>query len=294
MVDHFYRPALKVDSLLEDPMLDAFIRNYKNLRFGWESAQKLAWHALPCPGILSGEDDWIYRAYLYNIDPQRYADNDIQSAIMLLHPKMRGTRRAIDAMLIIRDIDVRRIAMQMGFRASVIAAYEKLFFNVLDRKNDADYIRDIVYPETRLVEWFDKYASSEDLGRIMMRAGYNNGLDYVLYVAGFNSNLLQNLTMNDLPGNMESLIMANGFVMAKSGWLNQYTNAVGVRSATNLIAAAKQNGDTAQVDPITNGHTLGNALFAELNKLKDTQYRNQREYAKKMEAAFVTVEVAKA
>jgi hypothetical protein len=88
---------------------------------------------------------------------------------------------------------------------------------------------------------------------------------------------------------MEAMIMANGFVMAKSGWLNQYTNAVGIRNATNLIAAAKQSGDTGQNDPLTSAGSLGSALMTELNKIRDIQYREQLAYSKKHERAITVV-----
>jgi hypothetical protein len=38
-----------------------------------------------------------------------------------------------------------------------VIAYEKLFFNVLDRKKDHSYIASVVYPEGRLVEAAEDY-----------------------------------------------------------------------------------------------------------------------------------------
>ena len=36
--------------------------------------------------------------------------------------------------------------------------------------------------------------------------------------------------------------MANGYLLARNGWLNQRANAVGLHNARNILQAAKQGG----------------------------------------------------
>jgi hypothetical protein len=75
---------------------------------------------------------------------------------------------------------------------------------------------------------------------------------------------------------LEALFMANGYVAARFGWLNQ-SDAKGLMDAKALIAAAKHGGqDTEEHNPVS---TAGAAIYDELRAVaritRQTQARNR-------------------
>jgi hypothetical protein len=156
---------------------------------------------------------------------------------------MSRDNEAIRALLVSEDIDYKYISRRTSLSEDTIKAYERLFFNIVDRKQDHMFIKNVVYPDGRMVEMFDDYLKNEDLGKILLRTGYNNGAEHVLHFAGFKSGLVHSLANgNDMPSQLEALFMANGYLLARNGWLNQRANAVGLHNARNILQAAKQGG----------------------------------------------------
>jgi hypothetical protein len=104
----------------------------------------------------------------------------------------------------------------------------------------------------------------------------------VLHFAGFRSGLLNNLSSGtSTPGQLESLFMANGYLLAKNGWLNQRSHAVGLHNARNIMQAAKQGGaEEAKPSPFSGGisdilnnemmQTLQTDAYSRLQKTQDS------------------------
>ena len=262
-VNH-YQDAIEKDFDRVD--VDKFVQSYVDLAIGWRAAKQLAILDHPFPAFIEGADDWIYRGYLYCVNPQRSKCTHISEALALASSRMKSTREVLNSMLVQDRYSYQDIERDTAIHKDTIAAYEKLFFNVVDRHLDHMFIRNVVYPNGRFVEMYDNYLENEELGKILLRVGYNNGRSDVLHFAGFKSGLLGSLANSDMPQKLESIIMTNGYILARNGWANQREHAVGLSSARNLIAAAKQGGETSQQ---TSSFTpYGEALITELIKVK--------------------------
>lgn len=220
-----------------------FIIAYKDLSLGWKSAQLLSNSDISFPCFLQGDDLWLFKAYLYCIDSKKFFNRAVAEARGLASNHMSRDNETIRALLISDDVNYKYIARRTSLNEDTVKAYERLFFNIVDRKQDYMFIKNVVYPDGRMVEMFDDYLKNEDLGKILMRTGYNNGADHVLHFAGFKSGLVHSLANgNDMPAQLESLFMANGYLLARNGWINQRANAVGLHNARNILQAAKQGG----------------------------------------------------
>lgn len=243
-----------------------FVLAYKDLSLGWKSARLLARCDTPFPCFLHGEDLWLFKAYLHCLDSKKFFNRAVAEARGLASNQMRRDNETINALLISDDVDYKYISNRTALAIDTIKAYEKLFFNIQDRKADYMFIKNVVYPDGRMVEMFDDYLKNEDLGKILLRTGYNNGAEHVLHFAGFKSGLMQDLASgNSMPGQLEALFMANGYLLARNGWINQRANAVGLHNARNILQASKQGGVEEQksspfdsVAGILNGELLNN------------------------------------
>jgi hypothetical protein len=72
--------------------------------------------------------------------------------------------------------------------------------------------------------------------------------------------------------------MANGYLLARNGWLNQRANAVGLHNARNILQAAKQGGVEEQkpspftgVADILSSEMLNNLQVDATVRLQKTQ-----------------------
>jgi hypothetical protein len=254
-----------------------FIIAYKDLSLGWKSAQLLSNSDISFPCFLQGDDLWIFKAYLYCIDSKKFFNRAVAESRGLASNHMSRDNETIRALLISDDVDYKYIARKTSLSEDTVKAYERLFFNIVDRKQDYMFIKNVVYPDGRMVEMFDDYLKNEDLGKILMRTGYNNGAEHVLHFAGFKSGLVHSLANgNDMPAQLESLFMANGYLLARNGWINQRANAVGLHNARNILQASKQGGvEEQKPSPFTG---VADILSAEmLNNLQvDASVRLQK------------------
>jgi hypothetical protein len=256
-----------------------FIVAYKDLSLGWKSAQLLANSDISFPCFLQGDDLWVFKAYLYCIDSKKFFNRSVAEARGLASNHMSRDNEAIKALLISDDIDYKYISRRTSLSEDTVKAYERLFFNIVDRKQDHMFIKNVVYPDGRMVEMFDDYLKNEDLGKILLRTGYNNGAEHVLHFAGFKSGLVHSLAnRNDMPAQLEALFMANGYLLARNGWLNQRANAVGLHNARNILQAAKQGGVEEQkpspftgVADILSSEMLNNLQVDATVRLQKTQ-----------------------
>jgi hypothetical protein len=217
------------------------------------------------PVVLTGDDQWIFRTYLKLKGRQ---EDDVVSRTLALGLDRRFRREAelLSALLMTEGATPGTVAHCLGVDRDVVACYEKLFWNVLDRQSDMAFIRNVVYPDGRMVEMFDEYLRNESLGNILLRAGFNNGVDDVLFLAGANRiDLIKSIAAGDnVAKKLEALFMANGYVAARNGWLNQ-ADARGLMDAKALLAAAKQGGfEQEETNPM---HGAGAALYQELRNM---------------------------
>jgi hypothetical protein len=249
-----------------------FLAAYMDPGFGWKAAQTLARHHQPFPCTNEGKDDVVFRAYLYNCSTT-YRDQVIQETVQLTDPRMRLIRETIEALLLVEDATVQKVSEQMNIRPEVISAYEKLFFNALDRKADEAYIADIVYPHSRLVELYSDYLDNEPFGALLKRAARNNGAWDVLYFAGYTGGLLHAMKGPEIIPQFEAILMTNGLIQARNGWLNQQTGSVGLHQARSVLTATKISGqDTTAKSPMS---ALGDTIVSEIQAVKGDLQRRQ-------------------
>jgi hypothetical protein len=260
-----YQTGLQTD--VHDSEIEKFAVAYTDLGIGWKVAKRLAELELPFPCFIEGDDLWLRSAYLYCLNLDLYGCPFIREARYFASDSKYAD--PLNGLLLSENLTYESIAADFNVPAKTIAAYEKLFFNVMDRHLDHLYIRGVVYPQGRLVEMYENYLENEEFGNILKRVGFNNGREDVLHFAGFRSGLLNSLSGQNMPVKLEGIIMANGYLLAKNGWANQREHATGLTSARNLIAAAKHGGQEQQQESAF--VTFGHVLDAELVNMKSVE-----------------------
>lgn len=221
--------------------------------FGWHYTRILAKYGLPFPGALQGEEEVLYRAYLYHCNEIVYNDQAIMESLSLMTGEMTSQRAALESLLLCEDADLESAANHLCIHVKVVQVFEKLFFNVRDRLRDARYIMSVVYPRGRVVELLSGYVQNSPLRQLMHRAGYNNGPEDVLYLSGVSNSLVTNMAAAQSTSALEGMIMSHGYMMARNGMLNQVDDAQGLIQANRLLAAGKVGGeDTAGQSEMNN------------------------------------------
>lgn len=258
----YFREILSYTSKVNS--VNKFLCAYKDLAFGYHIVKSLILDNIEFPAEVIDEDV-LYRTYL--LEKYDAYDEIIVYAMALTHPGNKTMEDAVKA-AIISDESYYSIGKAYGMPSEVIEAYEQLFFNVRDRKNEALFIANLVYPDTRLVELSENYFKTEDKGRIIMRSAYNNGLGDASYFIGLkNMNNLINSGLNsvDSASQLEAAIMVNGLFLARNGALNAKTS--GINQAKGILIAAKQGGqDTSNTDTEGIG-TLGDTAMGFLQDM---------------------------
>lgn len=248
-----------------------YAKCHKNLQFGWDFAEAMCnKENATFPAILHGDDLYVWRAYNFL---KGHDDPVISSVLALTLEENKMLADQIKALLVTEDITIPFISERLGIPAETIAAFEKLFFNVLDRKEDHAFLAQIIYPEGRLVEAAEDYIERTDISDILLRAGFNNGAEHILYAMGLNNNPYGRKDVQDIATQLDRTFLSDGCLFAAMGWANQKRNARPILNArASLVAGKMGKGDAA-----SNGLptiTPGEILMTELNTLS----------AKKLEA----------
>lgn len=259
-------PAVETQGLtMPDGMCIAhYLHCYRNLRFGWDFCSALVRNNQIMPGIIDGDDMILWRAYQFM---QGVPDAVVAGALALTAPTMENTANQMHALLIHPSMSFEEVARKMNMPVETVVCYEKLFFNVVDRRADAKFIAQVVYPRTRLIEMFENYMHNESLSNLLLRAGYNNGPEDVAYFAGLSDSPFSGLSSTEAAGKLESAIMANGFMMARSGFINQAQNAIGIMHSRQVLQAAKAGGE--QTATTSNFQTIGSSIMEQILMAED-------------------------
>lgn len=215
---------------------------HANLRFGWDFAATLVNEKIPFPSILHGDDYYVWRAYNYLKGGE---DPVIEAAVSFELPQRSNLRNQIRALLVCDKVDCDFVASQLHLNRDAVIAYEKLFFNILDRKKDRAFIASVVYPEGRLTEAFESYIEKTGIGELMMRAGFIKGARHVLYAAGLGKNPYAGKNAAEGASTLDSMFMADGCFYASYGFMHQTKNAMPIVNARLSMQASKMgNNDT--------------------------------------------------
>lgn len=255
----------------------AYAKYYSKLDFGHYFVNKLLESGKRVPAWLPEEDfRWLQGFYEFELG---YDVEYMIEVLCLLEPEMSTQRCVMEAMLLDQDSSFASIARHTGWDENVIRGYERLFFNIRDRFGDHIFISKVAYPDTRIVETYSEYLENEDISNLMRRIGHNNGAIDVAHMAGIKSSLMYQMTEDSAAQKLENTIMANGFILARNGWLHS-RNSEAVRSARMLIAAAKQgNEDIGETDPFVKASEV---LMGELTKAKKKEAMEALPYQKQI------------
>lgn len=247
------------------PEIDRFLIAYKDLSFGYHFVRSLVKEGVNIPPDVFEPE--ILDFYWY--ERSGHSSPSLIHALSLHHPSNQFMENAVQALLL-SDASLQDIAKTAGISYEVLRYYEQLFFNVRDRRDESLFIASVVYPEHRLVETMEGYIRDVDAGSFLKRAAFNNGLDDAAYFVGLrveDIDAANSSNAREMASRLESSIMANGYYLARNGFLNQ-RSAQGLNAARGLIIAAKQGGeDSAELDTFGAG-SLGDALVEELQKVK--------------------------
>lgn len=252
--------------------IERFVRCYRDLSFGHHYVRAFieTGKVLP-PDVHERELIDLYW-FLKRGEPS----TEIVHALSLDHPANRMLAKNLQAFLI-TGATPRVISKKVGIPADVIRTYEQLFFNVRDRQDEALLIANIVYPESRVVEFKEGYLKDVDPATLILRAGYNNGLDDAAYFAGLRIESVESLkdaSAKELANRLESAIMANGYFLARNGFLSQRSSH-GVSAARGLLVAAKQSGMEQGDDDDYGATSLGDAMMQELQRVKGGEMQSR-------------------
>lgn len=236
---------------------------HKNLQFGWDFAKDMAESILPFPAFLEGDDLYVWRAYQYLKGAE---DPVIAGAVAITSEGNKNLRNQIHALLVSEDVDHEFVSARLSISLEVIKAYEKLFFNVLDRKADHAFIAGVVYPEGRMVEAMENYLETTGFGDLMMRAGLTNGKDFVLYAGGVGKHPFASLDAAEGAARMDKQFMIDGCFYALSGWQHQRRNAMPILNARLSMQASKMGNKQEMAGEVIDVH-LSDTLREEIEQI---------------------------
>lgn len=260
-----------------EPDLASFVVHYKDLGVAWYLAGEFARQRRGIPLHCLGSTKWLFRAHAYCCGTK---DKVIAHARALgTEPALREEAAVLQSMIIAPDAEIHRISRKLGIEADVIHAYEQLFFNVFDRQAEFMYMRNIVYPNGRMVEMFDNYIENETPANLLLRAGFNHGMDEVLNMAGITRGNL--FTGGDgasvLAGMLESVFMNNGLMMARAGFVNQASHVEGLKLAAKILTATKASGVAADTSSPISNKDPNDPLIAQVMQFAKTDRRKRAE-----------------
>ncbi len=276
--------------------IERFLARYRKTNFGWYIAQQYARHGMPFPVPLYKRDLWVIKAYMMRVDPSKYWNETISDAY---HIAQRSHGVAIGDMMLKTHIlamsragtveeQIKMIAERVGCSTDLVEAYECLFFNILDRRMDAIYITQEVYPETRIVEFHENYLHSAALIDLVKRSGFNTrDPDYASYLLGIGdqSYLAKIASRPDRESELTKYMMGNGLMLTRANLLNQ--RSIGMTRVSNLLAASRQGGTQADV-PVMEG--LVSNLASELTSALHLGQEQTAELMRQ-DAASLTLDV---
>lgn len=261
--------------------VNKFMCAYKDLSFGYKFIKALIKDNIRLPATVN--EPYLRDLYFF----EKFGDVNNDSVIFALglhHPSSRNMEETVKAFLI-TDESFSKIASITGISEDALRCYEQLFYNIKDRKHEALFIANHVYPQTRMVELQDDYVKTESFGQLILRSAYNNGIEDAAYFAGLK---MANSVLNEKSSavsatQLESAIMANAHFLVKNGYINQRHN--GISSAKGLLIAAKQGGAETMESDAEGLSSLGESIWDAIKDIKGPEIQQKLDAITEMEIA---------
>lgn len=246
-IDDGFR-ALISDGVSSTENYRRFHLAYNLPTFGWQAALALSESAHPFVPISKSRSlKWVFAAQTYLRHGEQVANNDKVKAVkaayfLFTRPEELCNRQVLEAALMTNEGTPASLALTLGMDPDLIEAYEALFYNVYDRQEDHMYLRNMVYPWTRLEEYFEDQLTRGNLGRQLLRIGYNKGLEAVLFFSGFRTSVLHGLDENKASATFKKAIMIQGMMLAENGFLNYTKHHATILSAKAIVQSGLLGG----------------------------------------------------
>jgi hypothetical protein len=138
--------------------LETYIRQeatHNDLRFGYNYVWYLIRTRRNPPSLI--KHPWIYNFYTFERTGKNNPMLSKLKSFMTGSQRYKGDR--IEAYLLIPEMTNADIAKAMNLPVQCIDAYVELFFNIRIRMDDPYFIAHHVFPDSRLQEMYENYAS---------------------------------------------------------------------------------------------------------------------------------------
>jgi hypothetical protein len=202
--------------------------------FPWKYAEAFAQLRQPLPEIV---DEHYIRAAHDHLSGSVIHD-EINEAQVLQHGRWVTKRGFLEALLLLPNLRLDEIAAHAGLTVPVVMAYETLFWNVRDRRDDAMFVNELCLPNTRLNEYRDDYWVTVQPRDLMLRAAYNNDLPTILQIFGTRAPAPE-LPADVSAKRVKARIMADAEFVIRAG--GSSSGLPVLDAARRIIAAGEKN-----------------------------------------------------
>ena len=194
--------------------LEKYSRCMSDPAFGWHFVEAFLASGRSFP--VEAVDSSLLRAYYWHTN-EIAGLRSVVDAMRFALPQ-NGEQDILQAMLLIPNLDPREICRLLTISLPALRIYTDLFFNVVDRRDEPDYIRGLVYPETRRVTLKPDYLEQVPTTYLLRRVAFEHGLEALKCVAGLRSTYEQGIPAAEAAKRLESEIFrAANFVLALGG-----------------------------------------------------------------------------
>jgi hypothetical protein len=254
---------------VEDMARRQFLGRYRDMHFGWKAADWFSRRGREFPIPMLDRDAWVFKAYMMLVDPRNCFDRSVGEAFMMNVTATSNVKfgEKLKALLVsvrhptavehFRDVEKRT-----GIPYDTIEAFESLFFNIVDRMEDGAYLAENFYPDTRIVEFSDKYLDTTRTGELLKRAGYNyRDMEFTTFLSGLGDASYLNKIASSIGSEkeLEKKIIGNGLLLSKTNLLNQ--RSLGLSRVANLMAASRRSGMQTENPSLSEVVTLFNDSY---------------------------------
>ncbi len=155
--------------------------------FGWSTALKLILLGKQPAMLKKPECRWLRKAAAFMAARYQVTDGDpdlqaVSEAYRL--NENADIRPVLQAALLTCGATAESVGTALGLEALTVEAYDALFFNVLDRKDDLAYLRNAVRAGLTRRGWIYMVENVDAGHEALLHAGLNGTLRDVLYLAG--------------------------------------------------------------------------------------------------------------
>lgn len=258
---------------------------YRDLSFLWTFVKSFSDYGKRIPTECQNLGDDIYELLVRVQQCELYKQKDphLSHAIAIDRLLDGFHKNTIQGCLMAQDFELDYVAKRTGLPKEVIYLYEKVFFNILDRREEAMFMASIAYPDTRIAEFAPEHELNASNAQLLRQSGYQNGVDDVLKMAGIRDPRGLADTASIIK-DFEKVLMGNAQFLARNGFANR--NHIGISMAKNLLAAAKHGGDmdgASDSDEALPGD-VGATLMDEITHNSRQELAARKEYLTSMNA----------